>query len=324
MSQRIGGWDVHTHIVPPAVAAASERGAFGMRAGPGKLTICAHDVPLHPLSEIGKLIDRVQSDDLDGAIVSVPPPLFRPDLSPDVCGDYARLVNDGLYEACHKHAGVLRPLAYLPVETPEIAVRIAAGLNERWAGVVMGTETGPLTYASERLDPLWHVLSERNLTLFIHPGSTPDRRLEPFYLSNLLGNPIETTIAAANLVFAGVMHRFTGLNVILAHGGGCVAALCGRWQRGTITKRPGIPPLALDPVEAVRRFYVDSLTHSAPFLKAVIETVGENRILLGSDWPFPMGAPHADHDIGHLDEALRRRIRKTNPEKAFGRRLKSA
>ena len=323
MPQTIGGWDVHTHIVPPAVVAAGGRGAFGMRASSDTLTICAHGVPLHPITEVNRLADRVKSDHLDGAIVSVPPPLFRPDLHEADCRDYAKLVNDGLFEACRKHEGVLRPLAYLPVEAPEVAAGIAASLDGRWAGVVMGTETNDSSYASERLDPLWRILSERKLPLFIHPGSTPDRRLDPFYLTNLLGNPVETTIAASNLVFAGVMYRYPGLNIILAHGGGCVAALCGRWQRGAATKRSGIPDLSLKPLEAVRRFYVDSVVHSPMFLETVIRTIGENRILLGSDWPFPMGTPSAEHDIGHLDEALRLRIRKINAEEAFGARLKT-
>jgi aminocarboxymuconate-semialdehyde decarboxylase len=321
MSPRIGGWDVHMHIVPPAVVAAGERGAFGMRAGDGKLTICAHGLPIHPISDVPKLVQRVHSDDLDGGVVSVPPPLFRPDLTDSERREYAALVNEGLYEACRDHAKVLRPLAYLPVEAPQIAVEIAATLDGRWAGVVMGTQTGAVSYASERLDPLWRILCERKLPLFIHPGSTPDRRLDPFYLTNLLGNPVETTIAAANLIFAGVLHRFPALKIILAHGGGCLAALCGRWQRGATTGRKDVPDLDLKPNEAARRFYVDSLVHSAAYLDAVIATVGEDRVLLGSDWPFPMGAPHADHDIGHLDEALRRRIRKANAEDAYGGRL---
>ena len=318
----LGGWDVHTHIVPPAVVAAGECGKFGMRALPGTLMICAHGVPLHPLSEVNKLADRIKSDDLDGAIVSVPPPLFRPDLAAKDCRDYTHLVNDGLYEACRSHDRTLRPLAYLPVEAPEVAATVARSLDARWAGVVMGTETGGLSYASAELDPLWEILSDKKLSLFIHPGSTPDKRLDPFYLTNLLGNPVETTIAAANLIFAGVVHRFPGLKVILAHGGGCVAALCGRWQRGAVTNRPGIPKLTLEPKDAVRRFYVDSLVHSPAFLDTIIKTIGDDRILLGSDWPFPMGAPSADHDLGHLDEALRRRIRKSNAEQAFGNRLK--
>ena len=139
----------------------------------------------------------------------MPPPLFRPDLSEADCRDYAKLVNEGLFDACRDHPGVLRPLAYLPVEAPEVAAGIAASLDRRWAGVVMGTEANDISYASERLDPLWRTLSERKLPLFIHPGSTPDKRLDPFYLTNLLGNPVETTIAASHLVFAGVMQRLT-------------------------------------------------------------------------------------------------------------------
>ena len=140
-------------------------------------------------------------------------------------------------------------------------------------------------------------------------------------MSNLIGNPVETTIAAANLVFAGVMHRFPGLKVILAHGGGCVAALCGRWQQGVATKRRGIPDLPLQPLDAVRKFYVDSLAHSPAFLAAIIDIIGADRILLGSDWPFPMGASSAEHDLAHLDINSKIKIRKTNPEHVFGSRL---
>jgi aminocarboxymuconate-semialdehyde decarboxylase len=218
---------------------------------------------------------------------------------------------------------LVRPLAYLPVENPELAARIASQLGPEWAGAVAGTELGALSYASECYDTLWQRLSDAKLPLFIHPGSSPDARLDAFYLSNLLGNPVETTIAAANLVFAGVMHRFPGLKVILAHGGGCLAALCGRWQQGALTKRPGIPDLQLQPREAVRRFYVDSLVHSPRFLAAIAGILGDDRILLGSDWPFPMGAASAEHDLGPLDAALKRKIRKSNAEAVFGTRLMS-
>lgn len=320
---RIGGWDVHTHLIPRSVGKAAEHGRFGMRIDSATLRICGHGVPLNPIGDRSKLIDRVQGDGLDGAVVSVPPPLFRPDLGATERRDYANLVNDGLLDACAHASGVLRPLAYLPGESPALATDIAGTLDSAWAGVVMGTQLGSLSYASPDFDPLWETLGRRKLALFVHPGSTPDARLDPFYLTNLLGNPVETTIAAANLVFAGVMHRFPSLNVILAHGGGCVAALCGRWQRGVTTRRPGIPELNLDPLRDVRRFYVDSLVHSAAYLAAISEIVGRDRILLGSDWPFPMGAPSAGHDIGHLDAELQRQFRKTNAETAFGSRLTS-
>lgn len=233
-----------------------------------------------------------------------------PNSSTTVCSQLAKHV---------RH--LLRPFAYLPVEEPELAGKIAADLDGQWAGAVAGTELGRLCYASDRYDGLWQTLSDKGLPLFIHPGSSPDQRLDSFYLSNLLGNPVETTIAATNLVFAGVMHRFPGLKVILAHGGGCVAALCGRWQQGVATERPGIPPLALEPRHAIRRFFVDSLVHSPAYLAAIIQIVGDERVLLGSDWPFPMGTASADHDLGHLSHAQKIKLRKTNAEQVFGGRL---
>jgi aminocarboxymuconate-semialdehyde decarboxylase len=89
MAQTIGGWDVHTISCRRRRRGGRAR-RFGMRASSDTLTICAHGVPLHPLTEVNKLADRVKSDHLDGAIVSVPPPLFRPDLSEADCRDYAK------------------------------------------------------------------------------------------------------------------------------------------------------------------------------------------------------------------------------------------
>ena len=316
-----GGYDVHTHLIPPAILKAADNGAFSMRLEPDRLHICGHGVPLEPIQNAGKLAERIESDKLNAAIVSVPPPLFRPDLQSEARKDYAREINDGLFEGCAQHPGRLLPLAYLPAEDPEMAADIAASLSDDWTGVVMGTELGALNYSSPAYDVLWQTLSEQALTVFLHPGSSPDARLAEFYLSNLLGNPVETTIAVAHLVFANVMKRFPKLNIVLAHGGGCIAALAGRWQRGLDSRRPGVNADMSPPAEALRRFYVDTIVHSPAFLKNVMEVIGEDKIVLGSDWPFPMGARTAEDDIGHLDEALRRRIRKDNALAAFGIRL---
>lgn len=132
-----GGWDVHMHIVPAPLVAAAETGRYGMQKLGMSLKICGHGVPLHPISEIGKLVDRMQSDHLDGAIVSVPPPLFRPDLGDDDRRSYAALINDSLLTVCQSAHRSLRPFAYLPAESPELCAEIASGLDRQWAGVEM-------------------------------------------------------------------------------------------------------------------------------------------------------------------------------------------
>ncbi|MGB6351073.1 MAG: hypothetical protein WBG10_13700, partial [Pseudolabrys sp.] len=146
----LGGWDVHTHIIPPAVIAAGEKHLFGMHAEAKTLHICAHGFPMHPLSKVDALMERIKSDGLDGAIVSVPPPLFRPDLGSNDRTSYTRLVNDSLLAACRSHEPSLRPFAYLPIEDPELAADVASRLDTNWAGSVAGTNLGLLSYASER------------------------------------------------------------------------------------------------------------------------------------------------------------------------------
>lgn len=297
-----GGWDVHTHLVPPVV----------------------DRLPVPELGDAGALARWVAASGLTGAVVSPPPPLYRPDLAGAARRRWVAAVNDGLAGLCAAHVGVLVPLAYLPAEAPDEAVRVAETLGEGWAGVVAGTDLAGRVYSDPDYDPLWELLSARALPLFVHPGHCPDPRLEPFYLANLLGNPYETTVAAAHLVLGGALERFPGLRVVLAHGGGALAALAGRWQRGAVTDRPGLPRLETTPVEAVRRFFVDSLVHSAAALRLVRDVLGAERILLGSDWPFPMGADAVARALDGLAPDEARAARVDNPRRCFGDRLLSS
>ena len=169
--------------------------------------------------------------------------------------------------------------SYLPIE---VATELAG------EGVFSGFALGTPSY--EGLDAVWHVLHSVEAFTLIHPGHSDDKRLESFYLTNLLGNPYETGLAAASLVFADVPGRFPGIRFCLCHGGGVTAALAGRWQRGIDTARPGIDPPSLPVADALRRFYVDDLVHDDAVLELLGSIFGADRVLAGSDWPFPMGS----------------------------------
>jgi aminocarboxymuconate-semialdehyde decarboxylase len=206
-------------------------------------------------------------------------------------------------------------LAYLPLDEPEAAAaeldRCASSTGSLvgWAGSAGG---GSLPLDDPRLAGLWARVAESGRPMLLHPGSSPDSRLGPHYLANLLGNPVETALAAAELVFGDVLGTHPALRLALVHCGGGVPLLAGRWQRGLDTARPGVGALTLGPREAVRRFWVDALAHDPAVVDLAATVIGEDKLVLGSDWPFPMGLDDPSSGIAHLAADLRDRIARDN------------
>lgn len=294
----MAGWDVHTHLIPPTVLSAAHRGEFGLSVDSGTLVVDGQRLPLRLLADPAALLHWIAEQQLDGAVVSVPPALFRYDAGVE----WAELVNQGLRELATPQ---LRVLAHLPLLDPA-APSVAAGLAGE--GVFSGFALGTPSYAG--LDPVWRVLDTVEAFTLIHPGASDDKRLDSFYLSNLLGNPYETGLAAASLVFADVPGRFPGIQFCLCHGGGVTAAVAGRWQRGIDTDRPGIEPVSMPVAEALRRFYVDDLIHDDAVLELLTKTFGPDRVLAGSDWPFPMGSDGVSAARSAAAEVLTRPLAK--------------
>jgi aminocarboxymuconate-semialdehyde decarboxylase len=274
----MAGWDVHTHLIPPTVLSAAHQGEFGLSVDNGALVVDGSRLPLGRLADPAALLQWIDEQELDGAVVSVPPALFRYDAGVE----WAELVNQGLRELATPQLRVLGQLPLLDPAAPAVAASLAG------EGVFSGFALGTPSYAG--LDAVWQVLHAVEAFTLIHPGHCDDKRLESYYLTNLLGNPYETGLAAASLVFADVPGRFPGIRFCLCHGGGVTAAVAGRWQRGIDTARPGIVPPSLPVAEALRRFYVDDLVHDDAVLELLGSTFGADRVLAGSDWPFPMGS----------------------------------
>jgi aminocarboxymuconate-semialdehyde decarboxylase len=288
----MAGWDVHTHLVPPTVLAAAYP---GVSVSDGFLVVDDARLPLRRLGDPSALLSWVSSQGLDGAVVSVPPPLFRYGQP----RSWTDLVNDGLRELADR----FRVLGHVPLDSPVVAAEVAAKLlsSGEFSGLALGTS---VPYDSPELEPLWSVLDAAGAFVLVHPGHCSDPRLSPYYLANLLGNPYETAVAAAGLVFGDVIGRFPRIRFCLCHGGGVTASVVGRWQRGLDTSRPGIKAMRLSPREAVRQMYADDLVHDPAVLDLVLETFGDDHVLAGSDWPFPMGSDTVDNHRATLATPL--------------------
>lgn len=316
-----GGWDIHTHLLPASVIEAARGERFGMSLGEKAVSVPGFNLSLVPMGNATSLLARLDADALDGAIVSVPPPLFRADLDAEARLAYCQLLNDGLLETIAASPARLLALAYVPTDQPDVALSVVRSLGRDWAGVIIGTELGEGSYADPIHHELWAALEDAGLPVLLHPSESRDARLKPYYLSNLLGNPFETALAAASLIFGDVPGRFPRLQMILSHGGSAAVTLAGRWQKGITSGRSGVTTLKLSPLEALQWFNVDSIVHSAETLKAIVALVGPDRLLLGSDWPFPMGTNSAEDDLGSLEPGVVRAARIDNPRRVFGKSL---
>ena len=290
--------DIHAHYFPEAyLRLVAEEGA-------------AHGIGCHwstgdslPAIEIGGLRVPVEQryfdldariDSMDEQGVSVhalsltqPMVYWAPrDLSRRLSEAY----NDACIEAHLAYPDRFLGLAMLPVQDPESACveleRVAGAPGIR--GIYMGTRVEDRELSDERFFPVYEIAASHQLPIFLHPIRVVDpQRLRKFYLTNFIGNPTESAIAACHLIFGQVLDRFPDLTFCLPHAGGSLPYLIGRITHGWRV-RPECRHLSSPPEHYLRRFYYDTITHSHPGLDFLISLVGPDRVLLGSDFCFDM------------------------------------
>jgi aminocarboxymuconate-semialdehyde decarboxylase len=203
----------------------------------------------------------------------------------------AQAYNDSASAAHLKHPQQLVGLAILPMQSPEAAVREL----ERCAklpgmrGMYLATNVNGANLDEKRFWEVYAKAEELGWTIFLHPVDTIGaERTTRFYLKNLLGNPYDTGVAAASLVFGGVMDAFPKLEVNLPHAGGAFPWLIGRMDHGTRV-RAELKHMKRPPSEYLRRFTYDTIGHDDRINSALVKLVGADRVTLGSDYCFDMG-----------------------------------
>ena len=306
--------DVHAHLVPFRSADVVGINGVAWDDARNVLIVDGHAVAMAALYRPGDLIAWMDRESVAAAWVSAPPPLYRQHLGGAAARDWSRRLTAGLDAIAATQPRRLSVLAHLPLHDPEVAAglveeRLATG-SRRFSAPVGG---GDLALSDSAYDPLWGALDAVAAFVFMHPGECGDGRLKRFYLANLIGNPYETTLAIANLVFGGVLDRFPRIRFCFAHGGGAAAALAGRFGQGYVTTRPGIDHGLSDPRSLLRRICVDCITHDDDALALSCNVFGESNVVFGSDWPFPMGLLHPHEQLGGVAATRRRAIVCDNP-----------
>lgn len=211
--------------------------------------------------------------------------------SPDLSERLSRAYNDACAEAHRQYPDRFIGLATLPLPDIDRSLRElerARGLPGIH-GVYMGTHVNGRDLSDPAFLPVFRAIEAAGLPVFLHPLIVlGGQRLKPFYLGNLLGNPFEAAVAAAHLIFGGVLDRCPELEVSLPHAGGALPILAGRLDHGQRVRREGAH-MPRPPSDYLRRFTYDTISHSPEILRWLISQVGIDRILLGSDYTFDMG-----------------------------------
>ena len=209
----------------------------------------------------------------------------------DLSHRLAKAWNDAAVESHKAHPDRFVVLATLPMLDPNRAVdelnRVSKLPGVR--GIYMGTNIDNRDLGDPAFEPIFARIEQLGLPVFLHPLQTVGgKRMQSYYLANLLGNPIDTAIAACHLIFGGVLDRHPNLHVNLPHAGGALPILIGRIDHGWKVRKEA-KNLPQAPSSYLRRFTYDTISHSKPILEFVISQVGADRVMVGSDYCFDMG-----------------------------------
>jgi aminocarboxymuconate-semialdehyde decarboxylase len=324
-----GIFDIHTHFIPPEFVAdaragrALDRITLQRRDGSEWLVHPqGYGYPLAPeffdLDAKHREMDRLG---IDAAVLSLTPTLFFYWLDTPAAADFSRQANDSLAKlvaGSDRLAGV----AAVPLQDPEAAVaelrRAVGDLDLR--GVEIGTtmETVPLDDA--RFTPFFVAAAELDVPVILHPyyvGTRPN--LTDFYMTNLTGNPLETSIAASRLILSGFLDRHPRLRIVLVHAGGFMPFQIGRLDHGFRVRAETRAAITAAPSSYLRRFWYDTITHAAAPLKFLIDLVGADRVAFGTDLPFDMAdVRFKDYfAAAKLDASTRDRVTARNATELF-------
>ena len=226
----------------------------------------------------------------------------------DLAAKVIQIQNEKLAEAVGKNPDRFVAFASAALQFPDLAAQqLEDGVKKyNLRGVAIGGNVAGKEISDPSLNPFWAKVEQLGILVFIHPqgNGAPDMLKSRFggngYLSNVIGNPLETTIALSHLIFQGTLDRYPGLKICAAHGGGYVPAYSGRFDAGCPV-RPDLCPggvhgeIKKKPSEYLKQMYFDTMVFTQEGLRHLIAEVGIDRLMIGTDYPYPWTKTAVDH-----------------------------
>jgi aminocarboxymuconate-semialdehyde decarboxylase len=322
MTEKVRTIDTHTHVLADATIKLLQKEipSLGLKLNPidgDNAVLEVAGVPYKPFPRGGHNIERRLADmdatDVDMHVLSAAPQTWLYGQEASVGVAAATIQNDEMARLVKEHPDRFDAIATLPMQAPDKA---AAELRRAMTklglhGAMIGSNVGGKNLDDPSFEPLWATAEALDAWMMIHPGNVAGAdRLKSYYLGNLIGNPLDTTIAGACLIFGGVLERHPKLNFVMVHGGGFIPYQGARWVHGWQVRPEPKVHVKYSPAPYLDRFLYDTILHASAPLEFLISSVGADRVFLGSDYPYDMGMMDCVSHVRGLkiDAAARDRI----------------
>lgn len=304
--RRVRTIDMHAHMLVPEVwplieaypQAETDIGAFMRSPIAARLT---------------GMEDRLEAMDRQGVDMQALTLHFQHQhdwADPDLAGSIISVLNEKVAEAVAQHPDRLVGLGAVSLQHPELAAdQLTYAMRELGLrGIGMTTGVGDEEISAPRFDPFWTRAEELGAVIFIHPRGFSSPRLEGAgALGNTIGMPLDTTVALSHMIFSGFLDRHPNLNIVTSHGGGYLPSYIGR-SDNCFEHTRACQQIEKAPSEYLRQLYYDTLVYSPDNLAHLISQVGADRLVLGTDYPFPIASDDPAGDAlavsGLDDDAL--------------------
>jgi aminocarboxymuconate-semialdehyde decarboxylase len=303
--------DVHAHYVPPdSLKVASEIGSrHSLKLAKNER---GHDILIRDgktfltqlKAEFTDLALRLSIMDRQGVDMQALSPAgsyFFYWMAAEESLEYAQWLNDRLAEAVAKYPKRLVALGSVPMQDgAKAALEIERAVTKLGLrGVEVASNINGRYFDDPSFNPFWEAAQALDALIFVHPNQVVGaERMKDYNLANLIGNPTDTSLAFAKLIFGGVLERYPRLKFLLAHAGGFLPYTWGRLERGYRIQDSAMAKISQPPSEYVKLLHFDSITHSTMALEYLVANFGAENVLLGSDYPYDMGDPEPVASLG--------------------------
>lgn len=292
-------YDVHTHFIPPQVMQWIWEHKDTIHAqkikkdAAQKEFLSINDNWAFELKEafinLQLYLDEQEKAGIAHSIISPIPQLFLYDFVTDITKELSMVYNDGLAAWMKTHKERLSALATLPMNDPALAAaELERAMNQGLRGAIIGSSWAGNRLSEEKFTPFWAAANERKAIIFIHPLLCSDPRLRQRKMPNLIGVPWETTVSATDILLSGLMDRYPQMKIVLAHGGGFLPYQLGRLNKGFDKWSAVSEQMSSSPLETAKRFWYDSVLWNPAALQYLVDLVGADRVLPGTDFPFDL------------------------------------